>query len=379
MTQPRRLRRYYRQFQELAPEEISRAYRERSQRARSQSLAVVPTLDLSSTAWHEPPHPEVVNAATYALRRAINAYPDATASGARSAIAERYGLDFDRLVLGHGAGELLGAALATVLRDGGQVVLPWPTWPPLRALAARAGGVPVAVPLDGEAIDLAAIDAEVGAQTRAVVLASPNDPTGVALAPSTLAAFLRGLPERVVVLLDEACADFLPEEATALGLLAGHPGLVVVRSFAKAHAMAGLRIGWAAGGAGAAELLRSLPPSGAVGAAPQAAAIAALEVADRVLPLRREAAAADRARLAAALAGTAVSFPAGASANFAWLRAGGLDGRALSSHLAALRIRVTPGDAYGDEQGVRAALRGPAAVDRLAAALLDLDRPAVRA
>nr|MBA2514429.1 hypothetical protein [Solirubrobacterales bacterium] len=121
MKPRRRLLDYYRQFQELSPEEISRGYREHSEAARSRALSVVASLDLTSTVWHEPPHAEIVNAATYALRRAINAYPDPSATVARSELAARHDLDPARVVLGHGAGELLAAALASLLgREGGE-------------------------------------------------------------------------------------------------------------------------------------------------------------------------------------------------------------------------------------------------------------------
>ena len=372
MKRRRRLLDYYRQFEELSPEESSARYRRLSAEARSRALLVVPDLDLSSTAWHEAPHPEVVNAATYALRRSVNAYPDPTALATRTAIARHHGLPAERIVVSHGAGEILAAALAALGARGGEVVLPWPTWPPLAVLVARGGATPVAVPLRDDAIDLGAIDAAVRSETRAIVLAGPNDPTGLPLERAALRALLRGLPERVVVLVDEACAELLEPEASALGELAGAPRLVVVRSFAKGHAMAGFRVGWAAGGEGTADLLGMLAPSGSVGAAAQAGAIAALEVADRVLPRRRAAAAADRARLAAALAGTPVSFPAGAAAHYAWLRSEDHDARALGGHLAARRIAVAPGSAYRDDRGVRASLRGPAAVDRLADALREL-------
>lgn len=370
MRPRRRILEYYRQFQELSPEEVSREHRERREATRSQALSAAPALDLTSIAWHEPPHAEIVNAATYALRRAINAYPDPSATAARSALGARYGLDPERVVLGHGAGELLAAALTGLLAEpGGQVVLPWPTWPPLPALVARAGGEPVAAALHDGAIDLTAIDATVRPATRAILLASPNDPTGLALDPVELAAFLRGLPERIVVLLDEACADFMADEATGLGLLGGHPSLVVVRSFAKAHAMAGFRVGWAAGGANTSKLLAAMAPSGAVGAVAQAAAIAAVEGADRVLPMRRAAAAADRARLSSGLQGTGLSFSSGAAANYVWLGADGCEPGEIAAGLASSRIFVTPGSAYGDARRVRAALRGPQAVDRLVTAL----------
>ena len=72
----RKLLDYYRQFEELSPEEISRGLLEKRDAERAQALTEVPPLDLATPAWHEPPDAEAINAATYALRRAVNAYPD---------------------------------------------------------------------------------------------------------------------------------------------------------------------------------------------------------------------------------------------------------------------------------------------------------------
>src|SRR5262249_47212782 len=71
-----RLRSSYRQFEELTPDEISRSLRERRDEERRLEVVEQATLDLSGAAWHGPPHPEIVNAATFALRRAVNTYPD---------------------------------------------------------------------------------------------------------------------------------------------------------------------------------------------------------------------------------------------------------------------------------------------------------------
>jgi histidinol-phosphate aminotransferase len=124
----RRLRDYYRQFEELSPEEISVELRERRDAERASALAQVPPLDLSTPAWHEPPDPEAVNAATYALRRAVNTYPDD--GPLREAIASRHGVAADRVAPGHGAGELLHAAFRAI-GVGGRVAVAWPGWGPL--------------------------------------------------------------------------------------------------------------------------------------------------------------------------------------------------------------------------------------------------------
>src|SRR5687767_14477873 len=168
----RRFLGYYRQFEELSPEEVSRELKQRRDDERAQALTETPTLDLASPAWHEPPHAEIVNAATFALRRAVNAYPDAGAEALAAALATRHGVEPARIVPGHGAGELLRAALHALLAGSGRdsdphppaVAIAWPGWGPLPRLVHEAGGRPVPVPLgrDG-APDVDALAAAAGA------------------------------------------------------------------------------------------------------------------------------------------------------------------------------------------------------------------------
>src|SRR5215216_3593923 len=112
----RRFLGYYRQFEELSPDEVSSELRQRRDEEKAQALTETPPLDLRSPAWHEPPHAEIVNAATFALRRAVNAYPDA--GTLTEALAARHGVEPARVVAGHGAGELLRAALQALLAVG---------------------------------------------------------------------------------------------------------------------------------------------------------------------------------------------------------------------------------------------------------------------
>jgi histidinol-phosphate/aromatic aminotransferase/cobyric acid decarboxylase-like protein len=359
----RRFREYYRQFEEMPPEEVSLELRARRDEEKRRALSRVVPLDLSGSAWHEPPHPEAVNAATFALRRALNAYPDATATAVREALAERHGVAPDQVVLGHGAGELLRAACGVLLADGGDALVGWPGWQPLPELVEAAGGraVPVA-PTAAEILERA------GATTRAVLLSSPADPTGALLSRRALLDLCAGVPEALTVVVDEALGEFDPEGEDAAGLVAELPNLLVVRSFSKAHAMAGLRAGAALGASG---LVGRLAPSGGISAPAQAAA--AWAVSDRGLEIaarRRAAAAAGHERLAAALAGSPLSaLPA--SVPFAWISSDAEDGPAIAARLASQQVFVAPGRLWRDERHVRAALRGAAAIDRLAGALLD--------
>ena len=221
MSRRRRLADYYRQFEALSPAENSQRLRERRGEERSQELARVPDLDMSGTAWHEPPDPEIINAATFALRRSINRYPDPPQppGPAVHAIARRHDVPVDRVALGHGAGQLLQAALRE-LAGGGEALMPWPSWGPLPALAGRAGvrGVPVPLASDGSA-DLDALAAAATDATRAVVICSPNDPTGALVAREALRDFTAALRPDVSVLVDEALVELAGEGASVAPLV----------------------------------------------------------------------------------------------------------------------------------------------------------------
>jgi histidinol-phosphate/aromatic aminotransferase/cobyric acid decarboxylase-like protein len=347
----RRLRDYYRQFEELSPEEISSELRQRRDAERASALTEVRPLDLRTSAWHEPPDAEAVNAATYALRRAVNAYPDDRPLC--EALAARHAVSADQIAPGHGAGELLHAAFGA-LAPGGRVAIAWPGWGPLPRLVHEAGGTPLPVGAD----ELAGVEPD----TRAVVVCSPNDPTG---ATCDLAALAERLPEPVWLIVDGALAEFAPDEDVA-ALLAARERILVVRSFSKAHAMAGLRAGYALANDG--ELLDRLSPAGGVSAPAQAAMLWAAREGERVVRRRRATAARERERLAGALEGTPYSFPAG-HGHLVWLSSTEEDGAALTRRLAAQRVYVAPGSGWGDETHVRIALRDAAATDRLLAVL----------
>jgi histidinol-phosphate/aromatic aminotransferase/cobyric acid decarboxylase-like protein len=132
--------------------------------------------------------------------------------------------------------------------------------------------------------------------------------------------------------------------------------------------MAGFRIGYVLG---PAEMAERLTPSFSVNAPAQAAAAWSLELGDPVLARRRAAAARERTRLAAALHGTSLSFPATA-APFVWLSSDRHSGAEIADHLGLRRIKVARGERWGDERHVRITLRDSAATERLVAALREL-------
>ncbi len=361
---------YYRQFEDIDPEEINRELRARRARERALALQEIPRIDLSSTEWPALPNSEIVNASIAAARGLLNRYPDRHAERLRVAVAERHGVDPAQVVVGNGASGLLQTAVLLLVGRDEELVMPWPSHPLFPLLAQRAGARPVAVDLARGAVEPDAVLRAVGPRTRAVVLANPNDPTGTYLESSSLAGLLEALPDDVYLLLDEAYVEFEDVEPvdSCLDLLERFPRLLVFRTFSKIYGLSGLRIGYAVGSPEASTLLASLAPALGVNALSQAGALHALTSAGREIDRRRELVVGERGRLLGALHDLPVDAPP-SQGNFVWLQAAGMTGGELGAALERGGVVVAPGAQLGDEDHVRASVQGPTATDRLLDAL----------
>ena len=361
---------HYRQFEDIEQEELNRARRARRAQERRLALERVPDLDLSRTEWPELPHSEVANAAIAAARGWLNLYPDRHATLIRTALAERHGVEPERIVLGNGAAELLQAAAGTLLGEGDELLTPWPSYPLYPLMATRAGGKPVPVDTGPEGTELERLLEGVGDRTRVLVLCNPNDPTGGYVGSERLAGFLAELPNRVHVLLDEALVHFqeAEEESACLRLTDAHPRLLAIRSFSKAYGLSGLRAGYAVGSAASADLLARIAPALGVNAPTQAAVLYALRNGDAELERRRRMVSTERRRLLEALRELPVD-AADSQANLLWLRAAGMSGAELAARLRDQAVLVAPGGALGAEDHVRVAVTDARATDRLLSAL----------
>jgi histidinol-phosphate aminotransferase len=218
----------------------------------------------------------------------------------------------------------------------------------MMARRARAGAVPVPG-FSAEAILRAVND-----RTRLVALCNPNDPTGGLMTSGELDGLLGALPERVVVLLDEALRDYATAEPldAALALAERHPRLLVFRTFSKAWGLAGIRVGYAIGGPGAEPLLERLEPELGLSELAQAGALEALR-SQAGLPARRAAAIAQqRERLTAELRGRGLDV-APSQANILWAAAPGASGAELAHRLERGGVRVASGGPLGDDARVR--------------------------
>ncbi|BCT93722.1 histidinol-phosphate aminotransferase 2 [Lysobacter helvus] len=181
----------------------------------------------------------------------LHRYPDPLGGDLKRALAAKLGVEVPQLLLGNGSHELL-MQVGQVFAGAGDEIVASEFGFAVYALAAQAAGATLvrapALPRSHampRGHDLDALADAITPRTRVVYLANPNNPTGTWFAIDALAAFLARVPDTVIVVVDEAYAEFVDDGATALSLLPSHPNLVVTRTFSKAHALAGLRVGYA--------------------------------------------------------------------------------------------------------------------------------------
>ena len=353
---------YYKQFEAMTEDEVNAGLREEAAERRRKALTRVETLDLSHTTWPELPHPRIVNAITFVARRGLHHYPHLRGTDLRTELAERHGVEPERLVLGNGAAELLTAATRALISPGQQLLTRWPSYPLYPLMARRAHGQ--AVRIEGGVDEL--IAAAQSPDVRAIAIGSPNDPTGELFAASDLERLLSGLPDGVAVLLDEALIDFADAQPqdSSLQLLEQHPRLLVFRTFSKAWGLAGLRIGYVIGGPGSGELLAELEPDLGVSELSQAGALEALRECSEVTARRVAAIHEERPRVTAGLRELGFDVT-DSQANFLWAAHPQIAGAELAARLAQTGVLVAAGDALGEPHHIRIGLRSKQASDRL--------------
>ena len=185
-------------------------------------------------------------AAFESAERSLARYPDASAAALREAIAAAHGLDAARVIYGTGSDELLHLAAGAYAGVGDEVIHVRYGFSVYDIATRRVGAVPVVVNDADYATDVDAILAAVSERTRVVFVANPNNPTGTFVPRAEVARLHAGLPQGVLLVLDQAYAEYLtPEEDDAgLALAMTEANVLVTRTFSKIHGLAAERIGW---------------------------------------------------------------------------------------------------------------------------------------
>ncbi|GAA1426612.1 histidinol-phosphate transaminase [Microlunatus lacustris] len=333
-----------------------------------------PAHKLSSNENPYPPLPGVL-AATEAAVAGMNRYPDLANTAVAAAVGARLGVAPESLAFGTGSVAVLYHLLSAVCEPGDEVVYAWRSFEAYPIAVQITGATSVRVPLGPGAVhDLDALHAAITPATRVVMLCTPNNPTGPAIAHDALEQFLDAVPEHVLVMVDEAYVEFVDDPAAVRGLEVrqGRANVVVLRTFSKAYGLAGFRVGYCVAEPGLAAAVRAVSLPFGISVAAQAAVLASLEAEPA---LRERVAALVRARtgLREGLRGLGFDVP-DAQGNFVWLPAGPLTalyGEAFAAGGVAVRPYAVgdPGD------GVRITVGEDAANARVLEVAADLPRP----
>ncbi|MDF9831838.1 histidinol-phosphate aminotransferase [Ereboglobus sp. PH5-5] len=225
------------------------------------------------------PSPLGIEAAWRALAQA-QLYPDGGCVALRAKLAEKWRLSPEQFVVGNGSNELLELVGRVFLRPGDEVVMGAPAFAVYKLVALLFGAKPVEVPLINHTHDLAAMLRAVTPRTRIVYYASPNNPTGTVNSAGEILDFARALPPHVVLVFDEAYAEFVEADGDAPDirpLIAEGRHVIGLRTFSKLYGLAALRVGYGYASAEFAALLNRVRQPFNVNAIAQAAAIAALD------------------------------------------------------------------------------------------------------
>ena len=209
-------------------------------------------------------------------------YPDPAARALRKRLAERYNLKLENIIVGAGSEGILASIVRVFLEQGDQVLTADAAFLGFPILCRTRGLEPTTIPLNVEyRFDLNGIADAISAKTKLVYLCNPNNPTGTIFTKSEFDAFMKRVPEHVLVIQDEAYCEFAatnPDFPDSMDYR--YDNVITLRTFSKAYGLAGFRVGY---GFGHHELISALwkvklpfEPSGPA----QAAALAALGDAD---------------------------------------------------------------------------------------------------
>lgn len=250
--------------------------------SRSPAAGKVRWVASSNESWMSP-SPAALAAMADSVQRS-NRYPSLAGDRLVAALAETLGLSETQVAAGAGSLALLGQILAAFAGPGDEVLYAWRSYEAYPILVRLAGARSVEVPLDAaHRHDTAAMRRAITERTTVVLLCNPNNPTGTVLAIGEVESFLAGVPGHVLVVLDEAYVEFSGSSGDTVPLLTKHPNLVILRTFSKAHALAGARAGYLLGPEDIVRAIRKVAPPFGLSAVAEAGAVAALADTDYLL------------------------------------------------------------------------------------------------
>src|SRR6266545_2677629 len=251
-------------------------------------LGITGSIKLASNENPRGPSPKalaVLSEATKTLHR----YPDGGGHYLRQALAERWKVSPDQIILGNGSDEIITLLTKAFLNPGDEAVMAEPSFIVYKIDVTAEHAKPVTVPLKEFRHDLPAMAKAVTARTRLVFICNPNNPTGTYVTAAEVAAFLQTIPPDVIVVFDEAYYVYVTaaDYPDTLAVLKGGRNVVLLRTFSKIDGLAGLRIGYGLTTPEIVQHLNRIRPPFNTNSLAQKAALAALADEEHVRESRR--------------------------------------------------------------------------------------------
>jgi histidinol-phosphate aminotransferase len=308
-------------------------------------------------------------AALAAMQRVIanlNLYPDGNAFYLKRKLAEKLGLKPENIVLGNGSNEIIEFTGHALLGPGVDVVISQYSFAIYLLVTRLFGANPIIVPAKNYGHDLPAMLAAITPATKVVFVANPNNPTGTVASRDEVLRFVNAVPERVLLVMDEAYIEFLDEPADLLPLIrASKPNLLLMRTFSKIFGLAGLRIGYGMASPELVVAMETIRQPFNINSIAQAGALAALEDTEHVRKTLANNAAGMK-QIVEGLRGLGVEFIPSAG-NFILARVG--DGKRVFDEMLKLGVIVRPMGGYELPEWIRISIGTAKENERCLAAL----------
>lgn len=176
----------------------------------------------------------------------LSRYPDGNGHALKTALAEYHGISADQITLGNGSNDVLELIARAVVTVAHEVIFSEHAFAVYPLVTQAVGAKSVVIPARDWGHDLEAMQAAITERSRLIFVANPNNPTGTWSKSAELRKLIEGVPEYVIVVVDEAYFDYVEENdyPNCVEWLTEFPNLVITRTFSKAHGLAGLRIGY---------------------------------------------------------------------------------------------------------------------------------------
>lgn len=302
------------------------------------------------------PSPKVMEAIKEYLPR-LSYYPDGYASRLRQALAAHLGLEGGNIIFGNGADELISFSATTYLNPGDEIIMSHPTFSVYEFGARVMDATPVMVPSVNFCHDLPAMLEAITERTKIIYVCNPNNPTGAMLTHGELAEFIKQVPPRILVIMDEAYHEYVtdPDYARSIEFLREGYNVLIFRTFSKIYGLAGLRVGYGLAKEEIINDVNKVREPFNVNAVAQVAALAALGDQEHVNKIKI-ANTKGRDYLAQEFERIGLSYVPTQS-NFYFLKVG-VDSKVLFQKLLSQGVIVRTGDIFGYPDYIRVSFGG---------------------